>query len=151
MLKPLLLLSAVILLVVAPTPGPTLAAGGSPQEAAAKSTPAAREKAKKVYEMDCAACHGDNGNGKTDTAASLGVPIDDWTDAKSVSGKTDQELFDAIRKGKGDKMPPEDVSRAKDDEVWALVVYIRNLSKGQPQPAAPAPAEAAPTAPAPQK
>lgn len=158
MLKPFLLLSAVILFVIAPTPTPTLASGAAPQDAASKSTPAAREKAKKVYAMDCAACHGDNGNGKTDLATSMNVTLDDWTDPKVLAAKSDQDMFNAIRKGSGDKMPAEDASRAKDDEVWALIVYIRNFSKNQPAaPAAPAatPAEApspsAPPASAPQQ
>ena len=153
MLKPFLLVSAVILFVIAPTPTPTPATGASPQDAsscaAGKSTPASREKAKKIYAMDCALCHADNGNGKTDIATSMNVPMDDWTDAKALSSKSDQELFDLIRKGKGDKMPAEDVSRAKNEEVWALVAYIRGFSKNQP--AAPAaPAEATTPAPAPQ-
>jgi mono/diheme cytochrome c family protein len=155
MLKLLVLLSAVVLFIIAPAPTPTLAAGGPPQEP--KSTPGSREKAKQVYKVDCAVCHGDNGNGKTDLAASMNLTLADWTDPKSLAGMQDKEIFDAIRKGKGEKMPPEDVSRAKDDEIWALVAYIRGFSKGQPSapaPAAPAPAAApqtdtAPAAPAP--
>jgi hypothetical protein len=64
---------------------------------------------------------------------------------------SDQQLFDAIRKGKGDKMPPEDPGRAKDVDVWNLIIYIRAFSKGQPAapaPAAPAPSAAPATAPA---
>jgi hypothetical protein len=56
----------------------------------------------------------------------------DYTDPKSLSGKSDQELFDAIRKGMGDKMPPEDAARAKDAEIRGLVAYVRGLSKGGP-------------------
>lgn len=150
MLKPLVLLSAVVLFIIAPAPTLTLAAGGPPQEP--KSTPGSREKAKQVYKVDCAVCHGDNGNGKTDLAESMNLTLADWTDPKSLGGVQDKELFDAIRKGKGEKMPPEDVSRAKDDEIWALVAYIRGFSKGQPSapaPAAPAQTDAAPAAPAP--
>jgi mono/diheme cytochrome c family protein len=150
MLKPFLLLSAVVLFVLAPAPRHALAAGPSPQDA--KSTPASREKAKKLYTMDCAMCHGDNGNGKTDIATSMQVTLTDWTDPKSLSGKPDQELFDDIRKGKGDKMPAEDAGRAKDDDIRALIAYIRNFSKGQPSVPAPAvPADAAPAAPAPSR
>ena len=150
MLKPFLFLCAVVLFVTTPTPTPTLAAGSPPQEAAAKSTPASRERAKKLYTVDCAMCHGDNGNGKTDIATSMQLTLLDWTDPKSLTGKPDQELFDTIRKGKGDKMPPEEPGRAKDEEVWALIAHIRNFSKGQPSAPAPAtaPADAAPAAPA---
>jgi mono/diheme cytochrome c family protein len=143
MLKPFLLLSAAVLFVIATVPTPTLASGGAPQATnPVKPTAASQEKAKKLYAQDCAVCHGDNGNGKTDLATSMGVTIGDWTDPKILAAKSDQQLFDAIRKGT-DKMPAEDPARAKDDEVWGLVTYIRNLSKNQP-----AAAPTAPTAPA---
>jgi mono/diheme cytochrome c family protein len=150
MLKPFLLLSAVILFVIASTPTPTLAAGGPPQDNnPVKPSPAAREKARKLYGVDCSMCHGDNGNGKTDMAKDMTLTLADWTDPKSLATVPDKQLFDAIRKGKGDKMPPEDASRAKDEDVWALIAYIRGFSKGQPSAPAPAPADAAPAAPAP--
>jgi cytochrome c5 len=160
-LKPFLLSSAAILLVLVST-----SAAGRAQESApagtnpVKPTAASQERAKNLYVRDCALCHGDNGNGKTDVATSMSVTLDDWTDAKTLAAKSDQELFNTIRKGKGDKMPPEDVGRAKNDEVWNLIIYIRNLSKAQsaappsqpeaapPQPeAAPSQPEAAPSQP----
>ncbi|MGA2086893.1 MAG: cytochrome c [Terracidiphilus sp.] len=149
MLKPFLVLSAVVLFALAaPAPAPTLAAGRMPQEAApapaapastnpVKPTPASQEKAKDLYARDCALCHGDNGNGKTSLAKDMGLTLSDWTDPKALANKSDHELFDAIRKGK-DKMPPEDASRAKDDDVWNLIIYIRGLSKDQPAAAPPA-------------
>jgi cytochrome c len=150
MFKPILLLSAVILFVIAPTPTPTVAFGSSPQAAnPVKPTAASQEKAKKLYAMDCALCHGESGNGKTDLATSMNLTLADWTDPKTLAVMSDQQLFDIIRKGKGEKMPPEDPGRAKDDDVWNLVTYLRGFSKNQP--AAPAPADAAPApAPAPQ-
>jgi mono/diheme cytochrome c family protein len=152
MLKPFLLLSAAVLFVIAPTPTPILASGGTPQDTPASTNPvkpttASQDKAKKLFAQDCSICHGDNGNGKTDLATSMGVTLADWTDPKSLADKSDQQLFDIIRKGK-DKMPPEDAGRAKNDEVWGLITYIRNLSKNQP--AAPPPAAPAAPAPAPQ-
>jgi mono/diheme cytochrome c family protein len=159
MLKPFVLLSAVVLSAFALTPRSALPAGSPPQD---KPTPGPHEKARQIYKVDCAMCHGDNGNGKTDLATSMNVTLADWTDPKSLSAVPDKELFDAIRKGKGEKMPPEDASRAKDEEVRALVAYIRGFSKGQPSApspaapaaapadAAPAPSGAAPATPAPQ-
>jgi mono/diheme cytochrome c family protein len=150
MLKPFLLLSAVVLFVIAPAPTPTLAAGGPPQDnSPIKTTAAAREKARKLYGVDCSMCHGDNGDGKTDMAKDMTLTLANWTDPKSLATVPDKQLFDTIRKGKGDKMPPEDASRAKDEEVWALIAYIRGFSKGQPSAPAPAPADAAPATPAP--
>jgi mono/diheme cytochrome c family protein len=146
MLKPFLLVSAAVLLGIAPSPTPIPAAGGSPQNNnPAKSTGASREKAKKLYTVDCAMCHGDNGDGKTDMIKDMNLTLADWTDPKSLAALPDKDLFDVIRKGKGEKMPAEEVGRAKDDEIWGLVYYIRAFSKGQPSaPAAQAPAVAAP-------
>jgi len=146
MLKPFPIFCAAILIVFAATP--TL--GHMPQEAApsptgaavkspAKITPESQAKAKKLYGIDCEICHGANGNGKTDVGKSMELKIADWTDPASLSGKTDQELFNIIRQGK-DKMPAEGDGRAKDDDVWNLIAYIRGLSKGPTAPAA-APAD----------
>jgi mono/diheme cytochrome c family protein len=156
MLKPFLVLCAVILFEFAAlTPTATLAAGAAPQDTGTpaptnpvKSTAASQEKAKKMYAVDCAVCHGDTGDGKTDLAKDMNLTLLDYSDPRALASKSDQQLFDLIRKGK-DKMPAEDASRAKDAEVWGLVTYIRALSKNQPIPAPSAPAAApAPDAPA---
>ncbi len=89
-------------------------------------------RVKQMYKNDCALCHVENGNGKSELATSMNLTLADYTDPKSLSGKSDQELFDAIRKGKGDKMPPEEEGRAKDAEIRGLVAYVLGLSKGQP-------------------
>jgi mono/diheme cytochrome c family protein len=104
-----------------------------------KPTAESQARAKTLYGMDCALCHGDNGNGQTDLGKSMELTMDDWTNPATLTNKTDGELFRVIRNGK-DKMPPEDASRAKDAEVWNMIIYIRTFSKGQPA--------AAPTAPA---
>ena len=91
-----------------------------------KSTPESQSHAKKLYTIDCAMCHGDNGNGKTDMAKDMNLGLADWTKPESLAGKSDEELFKAIRNGK-DKMPAEDAQRANDDVVWNLIIYIRNM------------------------
>jgi mono/diheme cytochrome c family protein len=146
MLKLFLLVSAVALLVFTPLASPpeVLAQAGS--KAAAKSAADSQAKAKKIYGMDCALCHGDTGDGKTDLAKDMQLALSDWTDPKSLADKKDQELFEIIRNGKG-KMPPEDTGRAKDDEVRNLVEYIRTFSKNAPAAPAAAPAAPAPTPP----
>jgi cytochrome c5 len=136
MLKPLVLVAAISLFAFTPTS----ALGRPPQDAAethAKSSPEALARAKKIYGVDCSMCHGDNGNGKTDLAKDMQLTLADWTDPNALAGKSDKDLFDSIRKGKG-KMPPEDEGRAKDDVVWALIQYIRDMPKQAA--AAPAPA-----------
>jgi len=144
MLKSILLFTAVVLLVTAASTGFAL----PPQEAGAskKTSPEQLAKAKKVYNLDCALCHGETGDGKTDIAKDMQLTLDDWTDPKTLSSQSDAALIDIIRKGKG-KMPPEDTGRATNDEVKGLVLYIRKLAKDQAAPATAQPA-AAPAAPA---
>ncbi|HUB51678.1 MAG TPA: c-type cytochrome [Terracidiphilus sp.] len=160
-MKSLLLTFAGILLVVAVTAGnagrlwsqtQTPAPAVTPEPAAApaqtmaypknpvKPTAESQAKAKELYQRDCAMCHGDNGNGKTDLAESMKANMGDWTQPSTLQNHDDGELFNVIRNGKGDKMPPEQEGRAKDDAVWNLVIYIRNFGKG---PAATAPATTA--------
>jgi len=146
MLKSFLLFAAVVLFVFAAAP----ATARPPQEAnqgGKKSAPDAMAKAKKVYELDCAMCHGETGDGKTDLAKEMSLSLADWTSPAALSGKTDQQLFDAIRKGSG-KMPPEDNARATNDEVHNLVIYIRKFASDRPAAPAAAPAEQPAAAPA---
>ena len=150
MLKPLLLLPAVVLFAIGAASNPLAA----PQEGASSKTSKAAgnesmARGKKIYQVDCALCHGDNGNGKTDLAKDMQLNLSDLTDPKTLDGKTDDQLFDLIRKGK-DKMPGEEAARAKNEEVKALIQYIRTFSKDQPAAApaaAPPPAPTASTAP----
>jgi mono/diheme cytochrome c family protein len=118
----------------APATAPAQAAAPQPStfpKNPVKATAESQNKAKSIYAIDCAVCHGDNGNGKTDLATSMNLTLKDWTDPKSLQNQEDGELFSVIRNGKGDKMPPEAEGRAKDDVVWNLIIYIRNFSKGQ--------------------
>lgn len=141
MLKSFFLFTAVVLLFVA--------SASAPAQNAAKTAPDNHAKAKKLYELDCALCHGSTGDGKTDLAKDMQLTLLDWTDPKALASMSDQQLFDAIRKGKG-KMPPEDEGRAKNDEVKNLVTYIRKLARDQAAaPAAATPAPDAAPAPAP--
>jgi len=144
MLKSFLLFAAVVLLVVAAASAPARPPQEANQPAAAgkKQGTDSMAKAKKVYELDCALCHGAAGDGKTDIAKDMQLSLMDWSDPKTLSGVSDQALIDIIRKGKG-KMPPEDAARANNDEVKGLVQIIRKFAKDQPTPAAPA-AEPAP-------
>jgi cytochrome c len=138
MLKTFLLLSAAILSGAAQSPSPTPVQETKQQEAApaanlvtnpVKPTAASLERAKKLYAVDCAMCHGDNGNGKTDLGNDMQLTLPDWTNPASLAKELDQSLFNAIRNGKG-KMPSEAEGRASDTAVWDLILYIRGMSKG---------------------
>jgi mono/diheme cytochrome c family protein len=146
MLKSFLLLSAAVIFAFTPTPSQ----GSNPQQATPEATPVSasapaaaqsdtatnpvrptaesRAKAKELYQIDCAMCHGDKGDGKTDLATSMALTMADFTDPKTLANVPDGTLFNIIRNGK-DKMPPEDVGRAKDTVVWNLIIYLRGMSK----------------------
>jgi len=124
MLKSMTLLTAVVLFLMMPTPRAMAQdAGKNP----VKATAASQADAKRLFSQDCSMCHGDNGNGQTDLAKGMGLKLGDWTDPKTLASVSDQELFNAIRNGK-DKMPPEAEGRAKNDQVWNLIIYIRKFS-----------------------
>lgn len=89
-----------------------------------KPTPDSLARGKKLYGIDCAMCHGENGDGKGDADIKN---VTDFTNADLQKARTDGEWFHIIRKGRSE-MPPEG-DRAKDDDVWSLVNYIRTFAK----------------------
>lgn len=103
-----------------------------PPEAAAKANPVkptadSLAKGKKLYGYDCAMCHGKNGDGKGDMASDI-KNVTDFTNPDALKNRTDGELFYITRNGKGDDMPPEG-DRAKDEDIWNMVNYIRSFAK----------------------
>lgn len=118
------LMAAFIQVAPAPAVAPTPPDTKNPVKATAET----RARAKKMYGYDCSMCHGENGDGKTDMATEMGPGLTDLTDPKTLAGKSDAEIFDIIKNGKG-KMPAEDLTRAKLDDLWSLVIYVRGLAK----------------------
>ena len=84
------------------------------------------ERAKKIYSIDCSMCHGDDGSGKTDLATSMNLHLKDFRDAATFKDRKDGELYYTIETGSA-SMPGEG-NRAKPDEVWNLVIYLRSFS-----------------------
>jgi mono/diheme cytochrome c family protein len=104
-----------------------------------KPTAASTAQAKKTYGYDCAMCHGSSGDGKGDLAADMKVKMLDYRDPAALKDKTDGELFYIIKNGMGEM--PSEGDRAKPDEIWNLVIYIRSFAKKEaatkPKPDAP--------------
>jgi mono/diheme cytochrome c family protein len=92
-----------------------------------KPTPESQAHAKKMWGYECAMCHGLNGDGKGDLVDAMKLTVKDYTNPASLKDMSDGEMFDIIKNGKG-QMPGEG-DRAKTDDVWNLVIYIRSLSK----------------------
>jgi len=130
MLKVLLMFSPLVLLVMAlqqPTPAP--APWSVPPEFVrmtnpVKPTPDSLAKARKMYQYDCAICHGPGGNGRGELAANLQTKPKDWTDPAALSKMSDGELFYIIKNGK-DTMPGEG-ARMTDAGLWNMVSLIRS-------------------------
>src|SRR5208283_5475384 len=79
----------------------------------------------------CASCHGKDATGNTRAGKKLGVK--DLTVAANQKAFTDAEAFDALKKGLTasdgtDKMKPF-ADKLSDDEIKALVAYVRTLAK----------------------
>jgi cytochrome c oxidase cbb3-type subunit 2 len=98
-------------------------------------TPQIIEHGKSVYSLNCAACHGVNGDGRGDAAAFLLPKPRNFVQAnfrlRSTAPShlpTDDDLFRAVSLGMpGTPMPPWRVHLSEEDR-WAVVEYIKMFS-----------------------
>jgi cytochrome c553 len=83
--------------------------------------------AKETWEKDCVKCHGADGKGKTKMGEKVGVK--DLTDAKIQSDLKDADMAKAIKEGvkDGEKTKMKAFPDLSDDEIKALVAYVRKL------------------------
>ncbi len=96
-----------------------------------KATPESLTRAKKWWTIDCAMCHGKEGDGKGETARDMKLTVVDFTDPATLKDRTDGELFYIIKNGHQD-MPPEG-PRINTQENWDLVNYVRSFAKKKPE------------------
>jgi mono/diheme cytochrome c family protein len=101
-----------------------------------KPSPESLERAKKWWGLDCAMCHGKNGDGKGETARDMKLQMPDFTNPATLKDRTDGEIFYLIKNGHQD-MPPEG-ERLKTDEYWDLVNYVRSFAKSKSREEKPA-------------
>jgi len=99
----------------------------TPEEKAADVTISASEN----YKTFCWQCHGIQGDGQGINVRDMSVQPRDHTDAVSISSRSDEELFKAIKLGgqavnKSVLMPPWG-DLLKDEEINGLVKYLRYL------------------------
>ena len=86
--------------------------------------------AKENWEKNCAKCHGEDGAGKTKMGGKLGVK--DYTDAKVQAEMKDDAMTKAIKEGtkEGETVKMKAFGDVlNDDEIKALVAYVRGLKK----------------------
>src|SRR5580693_2113143 len=133
MLKPMFALFVLWSLSLLPQqPAAAPAQSAIPADAAhmvnpVKPTAESQAHAKKQYGYDCAMCHGENGNGKGDLVGDMKLTLKDYTDPAALKDLTDGQIFYIIKNGKG-QMPGEG-DRAKPDDIWNMVIYVRSLAK----------------------
>ncbi len=103
-------------------------------------TPAVLAQGKFVYESFCIACHGEKGAGDGKVTALFPKPpslmtqkVRDWPDGQLVH-----------RPMRGQNSMPSHARQTDPREAWAVVLWIREMQKGEPV----APPPAAPSAPA---
>ena len=92
-----------------------------------KPTAKSVAEGKQRFSYDCAMCHGANGNGKGDLATSMNLKLPDFRDPEALKSVTDGGLFYVISKGSNPM--PDEGSRAKPEEIWNLVNYVRSLAE----------------------
>ena len=84
---------------------------------------------KENWEKSCKKCHGPEGKG--DTTIGKKLEIKDLTDAKVQASLKDDVMFKAIKEGvkDGDKVRMKAIEGLSDEEIKAMVAYVRTLKK----------------------
>jgi mono/diheme cytochrome c family protein len=82
-----------------------------------------------LYQVQCAACHGESGAGDGPEAAGA---VPDLTDAIIAVERSPQALFETVSAGAGEAMPAFEETLSE-DERWAVVDYVRTFTY-QPLP-----------------
>jgi cytochrome c553 len=84
---------------------------------------------KENWDKGCAKCHGADGKG--DTKMGKKLDIKDFTDAKYQESLKDEAMLKAIKEGvkDGDKTRMKPVEGLSDEEMKALVAYVRKFKK----------------------
>ncbi len=89
---------------------------------------AAAEKGKVVYEENCVACHGDEGQGSVAIGLDVGAPP--LVTANWLFGGDKAALVETITNGRAGVMPAW-AKRLDDATVKSLAVYVHNLGGGK--------------------
>ncbi|HWT83366.1 MAG TPA: cytochrome c [Candidatus Methylomirabilis sp.] len=101
-------------------------------------TPAAvsLQDGQRIFEAHCAVCHGPSGRGDGPGAEVIRQKMTDFTDPVAMRRVNDRFLFEIIQKGgsqfgRSNAMPAWGM-KLSDEQIRALVAYIRSLSSEHP-------------------
>ena len=78
-----------------------------------------------LYKQKCAMCHAPDGKGYS------AIKTPDFTSPKWQQSTSDKEITDTIKNGKPGTAMKSFSDQLKDDEIQALLKYIRSLNSGK--------------------
>ena len=91
--------------------------------------PRAQSAGRAAYTGSCAVCHGAKGDGRGTFGPTTYPDATDFTSA-AAKEKTDAQLFWIVKNGLGFTAMPAFGGQYKDDQIWAMVAYVRALQRG---------------------
>ena len=92
-----------------------------------KSDAESLKTGKELWAKHCQSCHGKAGKGDGQKAAQLKTAVGDFTSAETQK-QSDGSLFYKTSEGRDD-MPSFKKKIPDEEEIWAVVNYIRTLKK----------------------
>jgi mono/diheme cytochrome c family protein len=84
---------------------------------------------RKLYQINCAVCHGDVGDGKGALATVSGIAFVPAINGAATQARSDGYLFGMLRNGRG-VMPPQ--NRIPEAMRWDVINYLRGLQGRYP-------------------
>jgi mono/diheme cytochrome c family protein len=115
------------LVAAAQQPQPGNHPGAAKMKNPVTSSPASIAAGKKLYDAQCASCHGTTGKGDGKAGSLLKPTPSDLTDTDWKYGQTDGEIFTVIRDGAKQTGMRAYGSRVPANDIWNLVNYVRSL------------------------
>jgi mono/diheme cytochrome c family protein len=90
------------------------------------ATPKAMADAVVLFRLNCAGCHGENGDGNGPASVVLPRKAANFTDGKTMSAMTDGELFWKMSNGRAPMPAWKELLPVK--QRWELVNYLRTFA-----------------------
>jgi mono/diheme cytochrome c family protein len=109
------------------TPSATAAPPASTTPSASTGQAPAGDLGAKVYTERCVLCHGPNGKGDGPAAAGLNPKPRNHTDGSYMNSRTDEQLLQVIRNGKG--AMPAWGKVLSEEEIQAVLKHVRSLAQ----------------------
>jgi mono/diheme cytochrome c family protein len=102
------------------------------------ATPQSIAAGKRVFDANCAACHGNLAQGAVKAGITISILEEqkarqppDLTDGQWDHGSTDGEIFAVIKRGLPPTMMAGYDGRIPDTDIWHIVNYLRSLRLGK--------------------